>query len=136
MKISEVMQKEIVSANIEMSVGKVGQLFVSKKIGCAPVLSAEGELMGIVSKSDLIESMAERGDQGLMAFSDPTVKIWEIMSSNLLKVESDEEVESVARKMRDAHVHRVLVYEGGELVGLATAFDMLEALATHASAPE
>jgi predicted transcriptional regulator len=136
MKISEVMQKEIVSANIEMSVGKVGQLFVSKKIGCAPVLSADGELMGIVSKSDLIESLAERTDQGLMTFSDPTIKIWEIMSSKLLKVEADEDVESVARKMRDAHVHRVLVYDGGELVGLATAFDMLEALADRASEPE
>ncbi len=128
MKISEVMQKEIVSATIEMSVGDVGRLFVSKQIGCAPVISSDGELMGIASKSDLIRALSERSDQGLLAFSDPTIKIWEIMSSKVLKVEAAEDVGSVARKMRDAHVHRVLVYDGGELVGLATAFDMLEAL--------
>jgi CBS domain-containing protein len=38
--------------------------------------------------------------------------------------------------MRDAHVHRVLVYDGGELVGLATAFDLLEAVADRATTAE
>jgi predicted transcriptional regulator len=135
MKISEVMQKDIVSANIEMSVGKLGKLFVDKQIGCAPVVSGEGEPMGIVSKTDLIRALSDRAEQGLMAFSDPTIKVWEIMSSKLLKVEKDEDVGSVARKMREEHVHRVLVYDGSELVGLATAFDMLEALVESPDIP-
>jgi CBS domain-containing protein len=129
MKISEVMQREVISANIDMSVQAVGRLLASHGISGTPVLSSEGEVKGIVTRSDLIRALAERSDEGLMIFSDPTVKVWEIMTQKVLKVDAEDDLHSVASKMRDEHVHRVLVYDGGELVGIATSFDLVCAFA-------
>jgi CBS domain-containing protein len=136
MKISEVMQREVISANIDMSVQEVGRLLASEGIGGAPILSSDGQVKGIISRSDLINALAERSDEGLMIFSDPTVKVWEIMTQKVLKVEADDDLQSVAQKMRDDHVHRVLVYDGGELVGIATSFDLVCAFADPGSSEQ
>jgi len=37
-------------------------------------------------------------------------------------------IADVARKMLDQHIHRVLVIEGGMLLGVITTFDLLRVL--------
>ena len=48
------------------------------------------------------------------------------MTTEVVTVDSDEEVKSVARLMIDGQLHRVLVVRDGEMQGIVTAFDLLK----------
>lgn len=55
----------------------------------------------------------------------------EIMTRELLTLPPDTDVREAAREMLRAGVHRVLVVEDGELVGVASTTDMVKAVAQH-----
>jgi CBS domain-containing protein len=55
--------------------------------------------------------------------------VGEVMSRKLLSVSADDEVPIAARQMTDAGVHRVLVLDGGRLVGVLSASDVVRAVA-------
>ena len=47
------------------------------------------------------------------------------MTSNVISVQADASIQDVAQMMVEARIHRVLVYEGTEPVGIVTAFDFV-----------
>lgn len=51
---AEVMAKDVVSVTPDTDVGEVARIFVERKIGCVPVVGARGELLGLVTETDLI----------------------------------------------------------------------------------
>lgn len=53
----------------------------------------------------------------------------EVMSRKLLSVDSNDDVRSAARAMTEAGVHRLLVQDGRELVGVLSASDIVRAVA-------
>jgi CBS domain-containing protein len=60
-EIGEVMAKDVVTVSPDAPLGEVARLFVERKIGCVPVVSASGLLLGLVTESDLL-SAAFLGD--------------------------------------------------------------------------
>ena len=61
-EVGEVMTKDVVTAGPDAPLGDVARLFVERKIGCVPVVDAKGELLGIVTESDLIAAAFLDGD--------------------------------------------------------------------------
>lgn len=55
--------------------------------------------------------------------------VGEVMSRKLLHVRPEDDVRIAARRMTDAGVHRVLVLDGGCLVGVLSASDVVAAVA-------
>ena len=53
-EVGEVMAKEVVSVTPDTELGEVARIFVEQKIGCVPVLDEDGELLGLVTETDLI----------------------------------------------------------------------------------
>jgi acetoin utilization protein AcuB len=53
-KVEEVMTKDVRTVTPETSLGEVARLFDRHKLGCAPVLDASGELVGLVTETDLL----------------------------------------------------------------------------------
>ena len=58
MKASEIMSKNILSVNYDDDLAQTGQLLIDKKINGAGVLSKNGNLVGIISKTDIIKALA------------------------------------------------------------------------------
>ena len=52
----------------------------------------------------------------------------DIMTTDVVTVGPKEPVQEVARRMIDGRIHRVLVMDRGELLGIVTSFDLLEAV--------
>ena len=71
--------------------------------------------MGIVSKTDVIERKTRE-----------TSTAQDIMTEDVVAVQSFDDVSSVAAIMQDRQIHRVVVYDTDKLAGLVTTFDMLE----------
>ena len=58
MKASEIMSKNILSVNYDDDLAQTGQLLIDKKINGAGVLSKNGNLIGIISKTDIVKALA------------------------------------------------------------------------------
>lgn len=57
-KASQIMKDEIVTVNYDDDLAKVGQILIDKKINGVGVLSSNGALIGILSKTDIIKAIA------------------------------------------------------------------------------
>jgi len=58
MKASEIMSKNILSVNYDDDLAQTGQLLIDKKINGVGVLSRNGTLIGIISKTDIVKALA------------------------------------------------------------------------------
>jgi len=128
MRLREIMQKDVIWVDADTPLAKLGPLLLEQRISGLPVLSSEGELMGVVSKTDLLRHQADAGRSGQSGGGE----VWEIMSAEVLSAGPDDDVKDVAQKMLERRVHRVVVFENTRMVGIASAFDFLKVAAAGA----
>ncbi len=130
------------------------RLFEQHKVSGFPIVNDQGQLVGVVSQTDLIrrcltpigdeapgfffQEVAEQiagasgtGDQtegGLDAES--LIVVADIMTTDVVTAKPEELLAAVAKRMVDQHVHRVVVVgPSREPMGIITSMDMLRALA-------
>ena len=139
--ISELMNSDVVSARPGMTVAEVRNLLATRGISGAPVVEASGKILGVVSQSDLVRQTEQRTTVGESGRFFTNVDDYRDLA-NLPRDLSDAPVESVMTKevytvprdssaavgasiMRERKVHRLLVTDQGELVGVVTSLDLL-----------
>ncbi len=59
MKVSEIMERNLEICYLESSVTEVSKKMVQKKIDQLPVVSASGELLGIINQKDIITAYVD-----------------------------------------------------------------------------
>ena len=57
-KIEDIMSKDIVSVNYDDDLAKTGKMLLEKNINGAGVLSGHGNIIGIISKTDIVKAVA------------------------------------------------------------------------------
>jgi len=121
---SDVMVKDVITVTESMPLKDVARMFVEKKITGAPVVNAEGELVGVISETDIIRKTTSIG-----AWSPSTVG--QIMTRPAITVSLGETLQRVCEMMYNRRIHRVVVAEGNQIKGILTTMDILRAIATH-----
>jgi CBS domain-containing protein len=121
---SDVMVKEVITVTESMPLKDVARMFVEKKITGAPVVNVEGELVGVISETDIIRKTTSIG-----AWSPNTVG--QIMTRPAVTVSPDETLQRVCEMMYNRRIHRVVVAEGPRIKGILTTMDILRAIATN-----
>lgn len=127
MRAEEVMQKAILSVSPELGLVEFERLLTAEDISGAPVMGADERLVGIASKTDIVRALAEQVGARLDELA-PQLNVEDIMTTDVVTVGPEESVEAVARRMIDGKLHRVLVMNGDEVLGIVTTFDLLEAV--------
>lgn len=112
-KVEDLMQKQVVTAQRHHTVEHVRGLLERNHIHAVPVVGTDGELVGIVSSTDL-----------LAADKDGT-PIQHLMTEKVYTVPAYDDVAVAARVMRNHEVHRVVVTNDQKVVGVLSAFDLL-----------
>jgi CBS domain-containing protein len=143
-RISDLMNSDVVCARPGMTVAEVRDLLAIRGIGGAPVVDDSGQILGVVSQSDLVRKTSQRttvGESGhfftnvneyrelanlLRDTSDAPVET--VMSKEAYTVPQDSSAAAGAKIMRKRKIHRLLVTDGGLLVGVVTALDLLRAV--------
>lgn len=92
----------------------VGALVVAR---AAEVTSVD-EVIGIVSERDLVKALAQR-------LAMDTTPVRDIATTELAVCDAGSTVAEVAEEMCERYVRHVLVEEGGHLVGIVSARDLL-----------
>lgn len=147
---SDIMVKNVFSVTPCMSLIDMDSEFLKRGISGAPVVES-GKLRGVVSRADISRKLSEaiqpavpsgspKGSlMDLMAAASRNVKpafervrelcVGDIMVEKVVTVAPDAKVKNIALLLVEKKIHRVLVVENEQLVGLISALDMVKVLA-------
>jgi acetoin utilization protein AcuB len=127
MIISRVMTKNPVTVHPDMSVTDVRSLMDKEQIGHLPVLDKNNNLVGILTKKDLLKagpSGATSLDMYEISYLLSKLKVEKIMVKDVITVEENDVVEEAARIMADKDIGCLPVVKGDLLVGIITETDL------------
>ncbi|HME68509.1 MAG TPA: CBS domain-containing protein [Myxococcota bacterium] len=147
----DVMQTHVVTIEADASLLDAQRLFVEEEINGAPVVDADGRVIGVLSARDLLRGAAEEQDTVLSEahyyrdfaeFSGPdwangpedfqnrlaSRTVSEVMTEGALMLAPDAPVDEIARTLRQSRIHRVLIAKDGVLVGIVSTFDLMALL--------
>lgn len=119
---SDVMVKDVITVNEKTPLKDVTKLFGEKHITGAPVVNADGHLVGVLSESDIIRKTTSIG-----AWS-PS-QAGQIMTKPAVTVLPTEPLQKVCELMHDRRIHRVVVADASGIQGIITTMDILKAIA-------
>ncbi len=120
------MTREVVTASPRAAAGEAIALCRENRIRHLPVLEY-GRLVGIVSDRDLRSAIPAIGDPARAAALEE-VRVSDVMTRDIVTARPDDPVEAAANAMRERKIGCLPVVEGGELVGIITSSDVMEAL--------
>jgi CBS domain-containing protein len=146
MSANDLMSREVVMIPEGMSLRAAANLLTQSGISGAPVVDAEGRCIGVISSTDFVhwakkeETVAHpRRVEWPSYFSSwqvvesealPVDKVWMYMTPDPVMVRPSARISELARKMLDAHIHRVVVVDEQERpIGIVSSTDIFAALA-------
>lgn len=145
MFVRDVMVAPVITVKPSTTVKEVAELFLNKRISAAPVIDSQGELVGIVSEGDLlhrVEAGTERHRSSwLMGFigSDTLAaeyvkshgrKVSDVMTRKVITASPQTPLYEVATLMEKNAIKRVPILENGQLVGIVSRANLVQAVAT------
>ncbi len=129
MRAADIMQRDILAVSPELPLDSLEEFFASEDISGAPVQNERGQIVGVVSKTDLVRAFSELDESETIEAARESLTVEDIMTRDVVTVSPDDEVKAVVQRMLDGRLHRVLVARNNELLGIITTFDLLELLA-------
>jgi len=121
------MTKNPVFIGPDMSINEVRSLMDKEKIGHLPVLDKNNNMVGLVTREDLIKagpSAATSLDMYEISYLLSKMTVKDVMERNVVTVVEDEVVEEAARIMADQRIGCLPVMRGKLLVGIITDSDL------------
>jgi len=119
-RVRDVMSGEVVTTTPEASMGEAARVMGERRIGSLIVL-VDGEPGGIVTERDLLTRVLGAG------LRPGEVKVRSVMSRPLISVSPSLTIREAARTMI-REKGRLAVFEGGRLVGVVTASDLVKSM--------
>ncbi len=154
MKAGDVMITEVVSVTTDTPVEEIATLMMRHAVSGLPVTDEHGGVVGIVSEGDLIRRPEIGTDEGnggagwLALFTDAEAqsrafvrshgrRAGDVMTREVVSVNEDTPLIEVARLLEKHHIKRVPVMRSGQLVGIVSRANLVQALAAvERNAPE
>ncbi len=135
------MNPDVVCARPDTTAGDLARLLAERRAGGAPVVDGSGRVLGAISLDDLVRhesreiTVAEAGqfhtddeDYRELASTRADLKdtlVEKLMHQRVYTVARDAGVAVAANIMRERRVHRLYVTDGGRLVGVISALDLM-----------
>lgn len=143
----DIMTTDVITVDDTSSVKDLAKILAENKISGVPVMGDQGNIIGVVTESDLIDGAKkvhiptvmrlfdsfvflespERMERDLKKMAASTVK--DICSNNVVSVTPDTPLDELATLMSEKKVHTLPVLENGVLVGIIGKTDIIRTLA-------
>ncbi len=146
MNASDIMTKTVITGRADTTVKNAAELMSLHHISAIPILDQNGNIIGIVSEGDLMRrvegakdqarswwlslfSASETGARGFVQERGRHLK--DIMTTQVTTVSPDTPVGEIAILLSKKHIKRVPVVQDGQLVGIVSRANLLQALAAQ-----
>lgn len=117
MSAGEIMTSPAVTVTSAASAAEVARALARHRISAVPVVDDAGSVVGLVSEFDLL------------AKSGSTAR--ELMSTAVISVTADTDIEDVRHLLVDRRIRRVPVVAGGRVVGIVSRGDLVTLMASE-----
>jgi CBS domain-containing protein/anti-sigma regulatory factor (Ser/Thr protein kinase) len=115
-KVSEVMTSKLISFSPDTKMKEVLEVFRQKRISGAPIVSSQGDLIGLISMEDLIRCLTD---------SDLNAKIDKYMTTKLITILPTDPVIEASKKFVSTNFGRLPIIDKDQrLVGMITKGDI------------
>jgi CBS-domain-containing membrane protein len=140
------MTREVITVDLEMGVAELATLFWEKSISGAPVVDAEGRLLGIVTENDLIDQSKKVHIPTVLNILDSMIflenpakldrelkkmtgtRVRDIYTPEPTTVTEETPMDELASIMAERRLHTLPVLKDGQLVGIIGKADIIGAL--------
>jgi CBS domain-containing protein len=120
MKVRDVASSAVVAVGPAQSLREATQLMAKHRVGSAVVQDAE-QLIGILTERDVLNAVAS-------GTAPDEVTVQDIMTADVVTVGPDWDLVEAAGEMARRRIRHLVVYEGGQLLGVLSVRDVLPAL--------
>jgi CBS domain-containing protein len=120
-KVDDFMTKKVITADGKTDVASIAKMMGERRIGSV-IITSKGERRGIFTERDLLTTFLAKGKS-------LKIPVGEACSSPLITAPLGISVHEAAYTMASKHIKRLPLIEDGELVGIITARDLVEAYA-------
>ena len=140
MLVTEIMTKDVITVSPDASLKDVGELLKEKRISGVPVIDAKGNIVGIVTLTDMLRVLdqiykwqeMERRVPGLklsemFAKEKSEAKVRNVMTKTVYTLDENQTIEDVMRMMFDKKVHTIPITKDGKLLGIVGKRDLISA---------
>ena len=139
----KVMTRPVVTVPADATVWAAADILLGARISAAPVVDADGRMIGIVSEADLM-SRPETGtvpgrswlqrllaDEAVLArdyMRSHSHHVADVMTRNVVAAEERTELKEIARLMQRHGIKRVPIVRDGKVVGIVSRANLLQGL--------
>jgi acetoin utilization protein AcuB len=127
MKVSKIMTRNPIITHPDLSLSDARSLMDREKVGHIPVLNKNNELVGLITKVDLLKagpSPATSLDVYEISYLLSKITVEKVMVKNVITVQENEVVEEAARIMADNSIGCLPVLNNSLLTGIITDTDI------------
>ena len=144
LKARDVMTAEPLCVGPATTIRELARLFEEHEISGVPVVDGQGQVIGIVSKTDLIrrcaegvddmppaylfEILSEQGDEEDVSevMPEPLICVEDFMTEEPVTASPEAPVETIAKLMSEQSIHRVVIVDDERFpIGIVTSLDLL-----------
>ena len=141
-KISELMKRDVYTISDEATIKEVLQMLVESKTSGLPIVNTKQQVVGFISDGDIMKFIAKQNPRIIDMTSFITVwydtesfdkklydlmdlSVMELATTKLVSVDSDYDIDEVAKVLGEKKIKKVPVLEDGKLVGVISRSDIL-----------
>jgi len=117
LKVDDVMVKEVITIDENSTVKEAADVMNKFEIGCL-IAVKKGKAMGIITERDLLKRVISDAKNA------HKTKVKDVMSSPLVVVEPDMDLEDAVKLMFQMKIKKLPVVDGKRLVGLVSLTDI------------
>lgn len=128
-RVADLMQTEVRTIHLDATVAEAIVLLADGHVSGLPVLNDTQRLVGVISSSDILTAEAESEDGTALDRVASYARVGDLMTPVPKTIAPDADVRLAAQEMLYLDVHRLLVVEGDELVGIISQSDIVRAVA-------
>jgi CBS-domain-containing membrane protein len=145
MKAADVMIRDVITVKPDDKIADAVKLLANYDISALPVVDDDGKIVGILSEADLIHR-EEIGTQNqhvrwLEAMMPPSKlanefakshgqRVDEVMATHVVTANENTSLSEIAKLLEKHRIKRIPIVENGELVGIVSRSNLIQALAS------
>lgn len=143
MQAMKVMTRTVVTVPADATVWAAADILLGARVSAAPVVDADGRMLGIVSEADLLNrpelgtvparSWLQRllTDEAILArdyLRSHSHRVSDVMTRKVVSVEERTDLKEIAALMQKHRIKRVPVVRDGKVVGIVSRANLLQGL--------
>jgi CBS domain-containing protein len=121
--VKDIMAKKLVTFKPDTKVIAAIQILIKNRFSGAPVVNDKGELIGILSEMDCMETVIHNS-----YYSESGGFVRDFMTTELTTVNPEMGIVDLAQFFQEKHFRRLPVVKNGKLVGQVSRRDVLKAI--------